>query len=82
MVYICLYAYVGFMSRPNAHIVTQMTITGLPKSMPTQQTRHICITIVQCRPNVFDVGPTLYKCYTNVLCLLPTTRCELLPCSV
>ena len=20
--------------------------------------------------NVFDVGPTLYKCYTNVLCLL------------
>ena len=30
----------------------------------------ICITFVQCRPNVFDVGPTLYKCYTNVLCLL------------
>ena len=21
-------------------------------------------------PNVFDVGPALYKCYTNVLCLL------------
>ena len=30
----------------------------------------ICITFVQCRPIVFDVGPTLYKCYTNVLCLL------------
>ena len=35
----------------------------------TQQTQHICITFIQCRPNVFDVGPTLYKCYTNVLCL-------------
>ena len=27
-------------------------------------------TCVQRRPSVFDVGPTLYKCYTNVLCLL------------
>ena len=25
---------------------------------------------VQCWTNVEDVGPTLYKCYTNVLCLL------------
>ena len=24
---------------------------------------------VQRRPNVYDVSPTLYKCYTNVLCL-------------
>ena len=22
------------------------------------------------RPNVVDVGPTLHKCYTNVLCLV------------
>ena len=29
-----------------------------------------CITFVQCCTNVEDVGPTLYKCYTNVLCLL------------
>ena len=36
----------------------------------SQQTQNICITFVQCRPNVSDVGPTLYKCYTNVLCLL------------
>ena len=36
----------------------------------TQQTENICITFVQRRPNVFDVGPTLYKCYTNQLCLL------------
>ena len=35
-----------------------------------QQTQNICITFIQQRPNVFDVGPTLYKCYTNVLCLL------------
>ena len=27
-------------------------------------------TIVQCQPDVFDVGPTLHKCHTNVSCLL------------
>ena len=36
----------------------------------TQQTQNIFITFVQRQPNVFDVGPTLYKCYKNVLCLL------------
>ena len=35
-----------------------------------QQTQNICITFDQRRPNVVDGGPTLYKCYTNVLCLL------------
>ena len=30
----------------------------------------MCITYVQRRPNVCDVGPALYKRYTNVLCLL------------
>ena len=30
----------------------------------------MCITFVQRRTNVFDVGPTLHECYTNVLCLL------------
>ena len=40
------------------------------KQKQTQQTQNICITFVQRRPNVFDVGPTLYKYYTNVLCLL------------
>ena len=38
-------------------------------SLP-QQTQNIYITFVQCWTNVEDVGPTLYKCYTNVLCLL------------
>ena len=25
---------------------------------------------IQRRPNVLDAGPTLYKCYANILCLL------------
>ena len=29
-----------------------------------------CIIFIQRRPNVFAVGPILYKCYTNVLRLL------------
>ena len=32
--------------------------------------KNICITFVQCWTNVEDVGPTLYKCCTNSLCLL------------
>ena len=36
----------------------------------SQQRQNICITFVQCWTNVEDVGPTLYKCYTNILCLL------------
>ena len=28
------------------------------------------MTFVQCWPNVENVEPTLYKCYTNVLCLM------------
>ena len=37
---------------------------------PSKQ-KTFCKTFVQRRPNnVFDVGPALYKCYTNVLCLL------------
>ena len=30
----------------------------------------MCITSIQRRSNGFDAGPTLCKCYTNVLCLL------------
>ena len=37
---------------------------------PPQQTQNICITFIQCWVNVEDVGPTLHKCYTYVLCLL------------
>ena len=35
-----------------------------------QANTNICIIFAQRRPNVFDVGPTLCKSYTNVLCLL------------
>ena len=36
-----------------------------------ENTNHLYnIYSLQCRPNVFDFVPTLYKCYTNVLCLL------------
>ena len=47
----------------------------LHKRNTTQQTQNISITFVQRRPNVFDAGPTLYKCYTNVLCLLGISQC-------
>ena len=40
----------------------------------TQQTQNICITFAQHWSNVSDVGPTLYKSYTNVLCLLGIYR--------
>ena len=36
----------------------------------SQRTQNMCIIFIQRWPNVFDVGPTLNKCYTNVLCLL------------
>ena len=32
--------------------------------------KNNCLTFVERRPNVFDVRPTLYKLYTNGLCLL------------
>ena len=37
--------------------------------VPAQQTQNICKTFVQRWPNAFDVGPTLYKFYTDILCL-------------
>ena len=40
-----------------------------PSKQPSKH-KSICITFVQRRPNVFDVGPTLYRCYINVLYLL------------
>ena len=46
----------------------------MTETASAQQTQTFCITFVQRRPNVFDVGPTLYKCYTNVVCLLGMAR--------
>ena len=34
------------------------------KSALKKHLYHICTT----RPNIFNVGPTTYKCYTNILC--------------
>ena len=36
----------------------------------SQQTQNTFITFIQCWSSVEDVGPTLYKCYTHVMCLL------------
>ena len=36
----------------------------------THYKQIICITFIQYWTNVDDVGPTLYECYANVLCLL------------
>ena len=49
-----------------------------PIRMHSQQTQNICIPFIQCWTNVEDVGPTLYKCYTNVLCLLGCLYCAVL----
>ena len=38
-------------------------------SISSQQTQNI-YTFTQRQLNIFDAGLTLYKCYTNVLCLL------------
>ena len=42
-----------------------------------QETENICITFVQRRANVEDVGSTLYKCYINVLYLLGSAWLQL-----
>ena len=40
----------------------------LPVPVNTKHLYNNCT--MQSSPNVFDVGPTLYKCYTNIICLL------------
>ena len=37
----------------------------LPDLAQHSKHKNICITFLQRRPKVFDVGPTLHKCYTN-----------------
>ena len=39
----------------------------------TQQAQNICKLFVQCWTNIKDVGPTLYKYFTNDLCFLGTS---------
>ena len=71
-----------FMSTSSANVNCQRTVGSMfceylrrwpcikYQWVTSQQTQNICVTFVQRRTNVFDVGATLYKCYTNVLCLL------------
>ena len=61
-----------------------MVMANRPGRLPLiggQQTQTICVTFVQRRPSVFDAGPTLYKRYTNVLCLLGG-RCNVHLCQL
>ena len=52
------------------YVGVHCTRSGVPYKVLAQQTQNICITFVQRWTNVEDVGPTLYKCYANVFCLL------------
>ena len=49
---------------------TNMINIHQKQNVSTQQTQTICTAIIQYWTNVEDVCPALYKCYTNVLCLL------------
>ena len=48
-------------------IVALLLLCGPPADWPHGEAQNSCIRFIQWRPNV---GPTLYKCYQNVLCLL------------
>ena len=54
----------------NEQIKTSTVIIVVISSERVNSTQNICATFIQCWSNVEDVGPTLYKCCTNVLCLL------------
>ena len=58
-----LYVHKGGLKPDSFHFI----FTG---RVITQQTQNISIIFIQCWTNIEDVGPTLYECYTNVLCLL------------
>ena len=45
---------------------------GVYSPNTTQKAQNNCIIFIQRWTNVFDVGRTLHKCYTNVWCLLGT----------
>ena len=54
--------------RPPDGPVDYTVIHGTPACTPSNA--KYLYNFVQRRPNVEDVAPALYKCYTNVLCLL------------
>ena len=87
-VVVCVYVYFVFLCVGEllciflvfGVVVWPCLVIVLVKSFPVN---NICITFVQCWTNVEDIGPTLYKCYADVLCLLgyispPRTPCTCL----
>ena len=57
--------------RPRRHTL-KITIPGksYKSDYLNQERQNIHITFRQCWTNIEEVGPPLYKCYTNVVCLL------------
>ena len=67
----CAYYVLLMKDEQLTHILDVMQcMPDTAASLTSQQTQNIGITFMQCWNNVEDVGPTLYTCYTNVLCLL------------
>ena len=65
--WILVYCWI-YLVKPH-YFLTLVALLSFTAGMLPVNTKH-CMTFVQCWTNVEDVGPTLYKCYTNVLCLL------------
>ena len=59
------------LNQPRIFLIIKNTQVELFDSLSTYPV-NICITFMQCWANVDNAGPTLYKCYTNVLCQLDT----------
>ena len=55
---------------PGSHECIVLLAAVIASQYTIPETQNICMTFAQCWFNVEEVGPTLYKCYTNVLCLL------------
>ena len=70
----CVDRWLVWLRHPCTNTISSCYVDYLSQITASRQTRIICITFVQCWTNVEDVGPTLYKCYADVLCLL---RCYL-----
>ena len=51
------------------HCYLNLLSTTFTERLLSKQ-KNTCITFVQLRPNVFDIGPALYKWYTKALRLL------------
>ena len=55
---------------PSNFLVGRTNENKMLNILPSKHRRYVCIAFIQCWPNIEDIVPTLYRCYTNVLCLL------------